>query len=466
MRLRPALRASAYPKPLPRDRVAAAVRCLILLTVFAMARFREAPHSTAFEAVVGVGAVWVLLTTLFPWNWSDRRRAAIVMLAADIILITALIFTQDGIHSDYYLLYYLPVLHASVRLNFRDAIGTCALAAASYLLVGMLEGMDRQVTFPVMSRVLTFTISAGLLAGFFLLLSREQRAYQKLSHHYQQALQAKTEFLSRVSHEFRTPLTAIVGFSQLLYEHENEVDAARQHEYLSVIRQQAQHLARMIEDMLDVSRIDEGRLVLHRGPVSLSDAIESALMLLDHPQERQRVEVFVDPQTPAAWVDRNEIEQAVARILYNVLALSEEGASVGVRVGPGVDEESIQVTVRAPGLDPDDERLATLFAPASGRITERPSGGNSLGLAVARALIELHGGALWLDETSPSELAICFTLPKYRAGATGPEVILGADGRAQLAGAERAEAHGEGDGSGRRSVGAEAHAGESVSIRS
>ncbi|UCC69612.1 MAG: hypothetical protein JSV79_06875 [Armatimonadota bacterium] len=443
-----------------REKIAAALRCLILITVFVMARMQEGGRAPAFDLVMSVGAAYVLVTTFLPWARLDIRRVTLAMLAVDILLITGLIHTQSGIRSEYYLLYYLPILHASVRLNFRDAVGTCLLSAGSYFLVGILERPGTSITTTVISRVLTFTVSAGLLAGFFVILSREQRAYQSVTKRYQEAIEAKNEFLSRVSHEFRTPLTAIVGFSQLLYEHDKDLDPARHQEYLTVIREQSQHLARMIEDMLDMTRIDDGRLALQPQSASLSEVIESAMSLLDKPGDRERVRISVEPSTPTAYADRNEMEQAISRILYNALALSEREKPISVHVGPeDEDRKEIRVSVQAPGLNLGDEDMAPFFGPSAAMLTERPSSGNSLGLAVARALIEMHEGRIWVedDEAGP---AINFTLPSaaHRLKRESPEVIVGAGGL----GGERAEANGEGKNtdSGRRPVGSKADAGE------
>ncbi len=439
-----------------REKVAAGVRCLILLTVFMMARMQEGGRNAAFDIVVGAGGAYVLVTSFLPWARLDMRRITLAMLALDVVLITGLIYTQHGVRSEYYLLYYLPILHASVRLNFRDAVGTCLLSAASYLLVGILERPEATVTTTVVSRVLTFTLSAGLLAAFFVLLAREQRAYKQVTRHYQEAMEAKNEFLSRVSHEFRTPLTAIVGFSQLLYEHDKELDPERHQEYLGVVREQSQHLARMIEDMLDMTRIDDGRLALRQEPTRLTDVIESALALLDKPSDRERVQVVEEPSTPTVWADRNEMEQATSRLLYNALAFSEEGARVLVRIQPeGEDRKEVRVSVQAPGMDVGNEEMAPVFGPSAAVLTERPSSGNSLGLAVARALIEMHEGRIWVEDED-AQPAINFTLPSaaYRTERESPEVIIGSGAR------ERAEANGEGESadSGRRSVGPEADA--------
>lgn len=439
------------PTAFPRERVAAGLRCLILLTVFVMARSQAGVASRGFDLVVSVGAAYVLVSTFFPWRRYDARRATLIMLAADIGLITALIYSQAGIYSEYYLLYYLPILHASVRLNFRDAVGTCLLSALSYLLIGALEGPEARVTISAISRVLTFTVSASLLAGFFLLLAREQRAFQQLSRSYEAALQAKAEFLSHVSHEFRTPLTAIVGFSQLLYEHEDQLDAPRRQEYLTIVREQSQHLARMIEDMLDLSRIDEGRLVLRRSAVNLPEAVAAAVALLDTPGVAQRVQVVGEDIARAAWADPDETAQVLARLLHVAVWLSEEGAPVEVEV-TAISRATLRVAVRATRVAAGEEAVTGVMRALAGEAGPRGAPEAGLGLAASRALVELHGGRVWGEEADGGAVALCFTLPFCRPGEMGPEVIVGA------------EADGEDSDRGRRSARAPAHAGHPGSV--
>ncbi len=433
------------PAVLPRDKLAAALRGLILLTVFLMARTQAAPRSAEFDIVVTIGAAYVLVSTFLPWSRFSLRHSVLAMLICDIALITGLIHTQSGIDSDYYLLYYLPILHASVRLNLRDAVGTSLLSAASYVLVAFVGMRTGPITIEMVSRVVTFTVSALLLGGFFFVLSREQRAFEQLSQAYERAIRSKDEFLSRVSHEFRTPLTAIVGFSQLLYENTEKLDAEHQHEYLVIIREQSQHLARMIEDMLDISRIEENRLELKRQPVSLAEAIESALMLLDRPSDRERIQVTVEPRTPPVDADRNEIEQVLSRILLTVLKCSDPTGPIQVKVGPAVEDRAVQVAVLGPGMKSDDPALAPLTDDTGSAVERARANARHLGLGVSRALIELHGGRIWLDDSyggyqssvgaeedgSKYQVAICFSLPVPAARQTGPQVIIASDRGAQ-----------------------------------
>jgi signal transduction histidine kinase len=170
------------------------------------------------------------------------------------------------------------------------------------------------------------------------------------------------------------------------------------------------------------------------------------------------VAVAVAPATPSAWADRNEMEQAISRILYNALEHSgEERVSVQVRP-EGEDREEILVSIGAPGMELREDEMLPLFGPAAAMVTERASSGNCLGLAVARALIEMHGGRVWVDDGDGAGAAINFTVPAAtrRREQSLPEVIVGVGGPSE----ERAEADGEGNSvdSRRRPVGSQADA--------
>jgi signal transduction histidine kinase len=189
----------------------------------------------------------------------------------------------------------------------------------------------------------------------------------------------------------------------------------------------------------------------------VKDLVESALMLLDSPAERERVLVTIQPGTPTVYVDRNEMEQVFSRTMYSALAATEGDQRIALSAAPSEDNSNhVQVSVRARGLSIQEDDMAVVFGPSAAMLSERPSSGRALGLAVAKALVELHGGHMWLDERDGSEPAICFTLPKYRSEGSAPAVIVGSEaGREQ--GAE-SNGTGEIDDSGRRPVGTEAGA--------
>jgi signal transduction histidine kinase len=148
------------------------------------------------------------------------------------------------------------------------------------------------------------------------------------------------------------------------------------------------------------------------------------------------------------------MEQVLSRIIYGALTGTDENMEVWVHAGPSTDKKNeVQISVRARGLDVAEEDMALIFGPSAAVITERPSSGRALGLAVARALVEMHGGRIWVADDDAGEATIAMTVPKHEAKADGPSVIV----RSEASGSQGAEVHveGESDDSGRRPVGTE-----------
>jgi signal transduction histidine kinase len=120
------------------------------------------------------------------------------------------------------------------------------------------------------------------------------------------------------------------------------------------------------------------------------------------------------------------MEHAFSRIIYNALEAAGEEGTVSVTVATSEeDKEMATVVVRAPGLNIADEDMAVVFGPAAAVLTEKPSSGKALGLAVARALFEMHGGRIWVEEDSTGGSVINIAVPRHRATKGGPDVIVG-----------------------------------------
>lgn len=415
--------AQEAPKPIDRllrDKAAVAVRCLILLTVFVMARFNGSPEANPrLDWLLALGAIYVLTTTITGVRHRSERETDLVMLAVDIGLITGLIYLQGGIRSEYYLLYYLPILHASVRLNYRDAIGASLLVAAAYLLVGLVRGPEGQVITTPLVRTATFGLSALILATLFALLAREARAYQQLSIWYREANEAKSRFVSTVSHEFRTPLTAILGFSELLRS--TQVDPERQREYLDIIKSQSERLARLIEDLLDLSRIESGRITLQKEPFDIGKLIQETLAMLPAEMHTHLFRVEAEPDLPPARGDRDRIAQVLTNLVGNAIKYSEPGAEITLRAhlvptdgsGPQVQ---VDVVDQGIGIPPEDRpRLfERFFRGAHGDDDPR---GTGLGLSIAKVIVESHGGRIFVESEPGHGSTFSFTLPVHAARA-------------------------------------------------
>lgn len=257
---------------------------------------------------------------------------------------------------------------------------------------------------------------AGRVFGFALFVStvallaraywHERQAHLRFRRAYEEAVEERRKFVSTISHDFRSPLTAVVGFTQLLCEQEESLDRERRRGYLRIIREQSQHLGRLIEDTVDLSRLIEGRLAINPLPRPLANLVEGALALLDHSADRGRIQVEIAPEAASVQVDQYEFEQVLDRLFACALAHSQQGSQLTLQAA-AAPAGGVRLTLRAEGLDTS----AACFQPLAGELAAAIALGKEdqrcLALATARALVERHGGCLWIEGG-----AIALTLPK------------------------------------------------------
>jgi signal transduction histidine kinase len=386
---------------LPREQAAAVLRGFILLTVVLMVRFQSPPPPESLDWVCIFGAVYILATYFASRLRLPAERLAVFFSIADIGLITALIYSTGGVNSEYYLLYYLPIIGAAMRLDFRDAVGAAVLAATFYLLVAAMQLSEGEVSSHLASRTITFSISSILLAAFFAQLSRESRAYQQLSNWYKQANDEKTEFVSEASHELRAPLTAILGFSDLLVS--RDFDPDKQQEYLQTIKSQSERLARLIENILELSRLETGRVKLKLAPVKLDNLVANTLKELQI--NHGNVQVAIPANLPPAQADSRRLGQILHAVVENALRFSNDqpveiAAAVEKAMAGGAMTLRLEVKDHGIGIPEEDlPHIFEMFYCASNNGEYKGAASN---LAIAKRLLKLHKGDI-LAESTPGE---------------------------------------------------------------
>jgi two-component system, sensor histidine kinase and response regulator len=221
--------------------------------------------------------------------------------------------------------------------------------------------------------------------------------------------QLKSEFVTLVSHEFRTGLVGIQGFSEMIRDSE---DLAREDvkAFAADINKDAQRLNRMINDMLDLDRIEAGRLTLRMEPVDINVVLQDAVERARASSERHVIEVKLDPTQPITQCDADRVAQIVANLLTNAVKYSPDGGEI--LVSSLASEGVVEVSVRDHGVGIAPEFAKRLFSryeryeKTSGKII-----GTGLGLAIARQIVEMHGGRIWVDTTFGSGSDFRFTLP-------------------------------------------------------
>jgi signal transduction histidine kinase len=245
------------------------------------------------------------------------------------------------------------------------------------------------------------------------LLSAALGEVEAKSREVEAANRHKSEFLANMSHELRTPLNAIIGFSEVLSQQMFGAVNPRQREYLGDIEASGQHLLSLINDILDLSKVEAGKMELQPSRFSLVGALESVVMMVRERAARRGVELRaeLDPALDVVEADERKIKQIVLNLLTNAVKFTPAGGQVRLRADRDGDGVVVAVTDTGVGIAPGDQaRVFEEFAQARGGATPEQEG-TGLGLTLSRKLVELHGGTIWVESELGKGSTFTFTLP-------------------------------------------------------
>ncbi len=225
--------------------------------------------------------------------------------------------------------------------------------------------------------------------------------------------QLKTTLLATIGHELRTPLSVIKGNASTLLQEDVVWSAEDQHHFLQIISTQADRLAQLVSDLLDLSRLEAGILTLHQRPRDLRELVDQFLRQLD--DTTSALKVALPDQLPLLELDGPRIEVVLRNLLANARAYGAGEVRIAAR------QEGGQVIVSfwndGPGITPDElPHIFERFYRAKQGI-QRRSGGTGLGLAICKAVIEAHGGTIWAESSEEQGTTISFSLPVVRVPA-------------------------------------------------
>jgi PAS domain S-box-containing protein len=247
---------------------------------------------------------------------------------------------------------------------------------------------------------------------------RNERELLAAKERAERATQAKSDFLANMSHELRTPLNAIIGFSDLMLgELFGPIGNERYREYLSDIRQSSEHLQAIIDDVLDLSRIESGRLELIDKPVDVSAVVEEALTMTRTAATRGAVAISnnVPGNLPAVRADNRRLRQVLLNLLSNAVKFTPEGGRVDI-TAEVTGDGALMLRVMDTGIGiPEDELAKVTQVFVQGNLAvARKHAGAGLGLPLAKHLVELHGGRLTLDSAVQLGTTVTIWLPPSR----------------------------------------------------
>ncbi len=227
----------------------------------------------------------------------------------------------------------------------------------------------------------------------------------------------KTEFVSVVSHELRTPVTAVKGFVDVVLTEEVGSLNDQQKKFLGIAHNAIERLTLLISDLLDISRIESGRLRLDFAPISMAQLIQDACEAARASLESKKIKLVlnIDKKLPQIQADPTRMRQVVDNLMSNAIkfTMAEKG-EIGITADDMGDFLLISIRDTGVGIRKDDqEKIFEKFVQGDSSLT-RQAGGTGLGLAICRAIIEMHGGRIWVESDPGKGSTFRFLLPRSR----------------------------------------------------
>jgi signal transduction histidine kinase/DNA-binding response OmpR family regulator/HAMP domain-containing protein len=247
-------------------------------------------------------------------------------------------------------------------------------------------------------------------------LRLQQQALQEVNTRLEVANRHKSEFLANMSHELRTPLNAIIGFSEVLLEKMFGELNERQEDYLNDILSSGQHLLSLINDILDLSKVEAGKMELELGVFDLKHVLEGSLVMLKERAMAHGITLSLDLADDLSVMtgDERKVKQILFNLLSNAVKFTPDKGKVGI-VAMCVDR-AMQIAVwdTGVGIAPEDQQRIFGEFQQVGRVLAGKTEGTGLGLALTKKFVELHGGTIWVESTPGHGSTFTFTLPITR----------------------------------------------------
>jgi len=333
---------------------------------------------------------------------TEEAAAAIIFANKEAIRITG--YTLEELRHRSWLDIVHPGYRESARERYRRRLSGEAIANLYELAIVKKDGTELPVE--VTANPTKFQGKPAAVVYF-----RDITERRRVEEAMRELNRMKSEFFSSISHELRTPLHSIAGFTKLMLQ--DKVSAPEtQKEFLTIIDKQSEHLGKLIDSLLDVSRLESGHFEIQKQRLSLEDMIHDAAHEL-YPLINEKGIVLSEniPATlPEVEADRERLRQAMTNLLSNAIKFSPDGSDIIVKAEDKGNELLVQVTDHGIGIP--REALLHLFERFYRVKTPAGVGGAGLGLYITRQIVEAHGGRIWVESELDKGSTFFFTVPK------------------------------------------------------
>jgi signal transduction histidine kinase/CheY-like chemotaxis protein len=308
-------------------------------------------------------------------------------------------------------------VRATVRGLFDDIVATGPQLAWTITVLDGLAALTAGALLALRRRFGLFIESAKVVREYeteYAAKAQEARSLAQVNEELRRLDELKSEFLAMVSHELRTPLTAIIGYSRLLLRQVHGTLNPRQIEHQEAIFRSAQRLTDLINDLLDVSRLEAARVELHPRPTNARQIVDQVLSVVRVAAHAKQIRLVndIDPGLPNVHADPSRFHQILVNLVGNAVKFTPAGGAVHVRAGGQAGQ--VWIAVEDNGLGIAAAELARIWDPfyQVESPMRRRHGGSGLGLAIVRRLVELHGGVVRAESDGENRGSrFSFTLP-------------------------------------------------------
>jgi len=397
----------------------------------------QANRAVAAYAILLFAIVYNATTRHFMTRRPEVFANGYLTTVLDSFLNITMVLVGGGFDSPFSYILFTVSIAVAMRYGYGPSLAMLMIFTGSDALEHVFVGKSPDAAFAFRSGFLLITT---LLASYLRSLTVKaemalhdrlmelQRLYSDLAVAHQELLsldEAKTNFLANVSHELRTPLTSIRAFSEILQSYPD--DEETQQEFLQIITSESERLTRLVNDVLDVTKIESGEMDWREESINPSALLEQCSRTFAPLFEQSTLEFQqeIAPNLPRIQGDHDRLQQVIQNLLNNAMKFTSQG-TVGLRAAVEDDELHIVVWDTGVGIAPSDqERVFEKFQQVGDTLTGKPKG-TGLGLTICRDIVAHHGGALTLDSQPGRGSTFTITLPLLRPVAILEELALAA----------------------------------------